>query len=328
MFSQILSFLFVTSQTIALQQQQQKFDGYDAWDWKSSNEGLVYGYSPESVCTITKFGNGYYGTIGSAFSFEKSASSRLKSAATTNVKVHNCFVFNGYSYFVTQDLDTEFTSFIRNGAERTFRFPLNYTRMLYDHAAAQLYLIAESGGLYNFHLHELENWWNGLNHVKSLMARHKNLSLSILYDRVQDLPENLLDAMVFNGALYLLKKDGQVYKQRLGLEKTDTIMDQQQQLMNREKFSFILFQQSLSSYHTETPVRISTFLFENMADTKTQNLWIYLLYITDALILIAAVYFLKIKIEGGRKKRFSLGGGESIYDQQNDRPLIRIATKE
>jgi hypothetical protein len=211
-------------------------EGSDIYIKTTASGTWTFPYDANKVCKIIRGPRDFYFVnIEDVYSLQKSYPEPWQ-IASSNTTVINCFNYNGYSHLFFQVADK--IHVVRGRSEKTFKFPIVFKGLYYDHLLSHLYILGENGTLYNFDMYSFSKFWTVKNFVKTLLETRHSVAMSQFYS-----PANIVfnltetyDLMVYNNSVYSLER-GHVYKTDLDtFNKTSTDYG-----MIYRKFEYILF---------------------------------------------------------------------------------------
>jgi hypothetical protein len=148
-----------------------------------------------------------YTEVGDAYSFQKSALSRITNIKTAPSNLHfdACFNYNGCSYifYRTQTHPTGIRV-VRNNEEHIFKFDIDIQSLSYDHLNSNLFLLTAQRRFLNLDLKELENFWTTPSYLAHLINTFKSVSLNFLFTHVRQLNTSATDFMVFDNTFFYI----------------------------------------------------------------------------------------------------------------------------
>ena len=194
-------------------------EGSDIYIKPPASGTWTFPYDTNKVCKIIQGPRDlYYVNIEDVYSLQKSYPEpwHVPPSDIGPTSVINCFNYNGYSYLFFQIADK--IHVVRGRSEKSFKFPIVFKGLYYDHLLSNLYLFGKDGNVYNFDMFSFSKFWTVKNFVKSLLATQHSVSMSQFYSPI-NIAYNLTetyDIMVYNNSIYYLER-GHVYKTDLAI---------------------------------------------------------------------------------------------------------------
>lgn len=240
---------------------------------KNAASENIYLFDDESMCSITLSGRNIVAYTQKFTTFEKSSSNNFEISKHPNqIRIINCFKYNGYSYIIYKNKETDETVIIKGKNNFKIFETLKYDDIKFDYLTKKLYLINDFI-IYNFYMEDFESFWE------------TNTSYgAVRIDWASNLDFKITDLIIIDDHIFAIK-DGGIFKKKIHDKNYEYVT-----ATNSEKFNYIFYKSKSVTKSSET-----------------SNFYLLVLYGMEILIIFIAVYILNCtKLIKKKKEQFPI----------------------
>lgn len=199
---------------------------------KNYGDEKIFGYSDNEACFIQVNPRNLIAYTQELTTFKRSSSALFEFSAPhfKQIKIINCFNYNGNSYIIYKTKDKNETIIIKGKSSKKYLSNFNYEDIKYDYIAKLLYLLKDNI-IYEIDMESFERIWDS---VDDLM--YGNLKIN----QISRNDEKATDLIIIGGFIYIIK-EGHIFKRKINKKDYKLVT-----ATNSDKFNFLFFEPKLN----------------------------------------------------------------------------------
>jgi hypothetical protein len=272
------------------------------------NTATQFPYARNLICELRIHDNWYYASVVDGYSFQRSQTVNVWPAYHRNVLA--CFQYEGYSYLIFYNKQTNGTEILRNQKTKNFQLPKG--KFIFDNFDQTLYFL-DQRSLYQINLEWLEK-----NFVST------NASTEILDKKIIDFQEDIIDIQIANSEIIYTNANNRLISRKLNGKYISVSS------INGHKLPFIRLERIKRDSNYET-LRLSVPPFTLaipkspmiLEETNEKVFWLISLYIIDIVFFIILLYIIKCTRKFSKNSAYSLSNPVDETDITVLKPLIK-----
>lgn len=225
---------------------------------KNAASEKIFLYDDGTMCSIALSGRNIIAYTQKFTTFEKTYSNDFEISKHPNqLRIINCFNYNGHSYIIYKNKENDETVIIRGKNNFKIFETLKYDDLKFDYLSKKLYIINDYI-IYNFYMEDFESFWE------------TNTSYgAIRIDWASNLDFKTTDLIIIDDHIFIIKEGG-IFKKKIHDENYEFVTT-----TNSQKFNYIFYKSK-----------------SNTRWSETLNLYLLMVYGIEIFIIFIGVYIL------------------------------------